>query len=356
MRISDLSASKLAKHFAGCQLTTRLKTGSTMLGKGSFGVVFDVHPGRYVAKISSCNSLCLEKELNVFKRMARHAGLLPFLVKMHQIVSFTSQRRLACKALIMDFAGTDLQTVYRARCQRFPRKVLYDVAYQVVCALEALHTARLVHRDIKPANISMLSSPGSDKLLVRLIDFGLAKNWSSKTVEPRKPRGAGTAKFSGWKQHAGYGGSPGNDLESLIYTLVYLSGIHLEWSGLGKMDKHDQQRKISTLKRFADSTRMCVRLDMFDQSGRPAHVGRSSQNHTNHTIHTNQTNSTRQHNDYLNFADLLDETRTLGLTAMPDYHAVKQLIDIAQCRSGSSQSGQSGQSARSGQSVTTTTS
>src|SRR5215472_13279174 len=53
-----------------------------------------------------------------------------------------------------------------------------EIAQQVTSALAAAEERGLVHRDLKPANL-MLVSPGhktsSNKVLVKIIDFGLAK-------------------------------------------------------------------------------------------------------------------------------------------------------------------------------------
>jgi serine/threonine protein kinase len=54
-----------------------------------------------------------------------------------------------------------------------------QIAQQVTSALAAAEKAGLVHRDLKPANLMLVSpdgEPGNDKkLLVKIIDFGLAK-------------------------------------------------------------------------------------------------------------------------------------------------------------------------------------
>ena len=47
---------------------------------------------------------------------------------------------------------------------------------QVTRALMAAHDKYLVHRDIKPANLMLVTEAGEDELVVKVIDFGLAKS------------------------------------------------------------------------------------------------------------------------------------------------------------------------------------
>ena len=53
------------------------------------------------------------------------------------------------------------------------------IARQVARALMAADRQKLVHRDIKPANIMLVPDEDEDHLLVKVIDFGLAKSISS---------------------------------------------------------------------------------------------------------------------------------------------------------------------------------
>src|SRR5437660_5330853 len=55
-----------------------------------------------------------------------------------------------------------------------PPRLSVEIAIQALHCLEQLHSMGLIHRDISPENI-MLSQDHHGKLLVKVIDFGIAK-------------------------------------------------------------------------------------------------------------------------------------------------------------------------------------
>jgi serine/threonine protein kinase/Tfp pilus assembly protein PilF len=102
-----------------------------------------------------------------------------------------------------------------------------EVTEQAARALAAAETCGVVHRDIKPSNI-MLESDVSGALIVKLIDYGVAK-----VMGPQAERGAeqtqagfiGTPAFASPEQFAGAGQLPidtRSDIYSLGVTLWYL--------------------------------------------------------------------------------------------------------------------------------------
>ena len=59
-----------------------------------------------------------------------------------------------------------------------------SIARQIVDALEAAHEAGIVHRDLKPSNIKLKGSDAHDDLIVKVLDFGVAKALSPVETTP----------------------------------------------------------------------------------------------------------------------------------------------------------------------------
>lgn len=69
--------------------------------------------------------------------------------------------------------GTNIQK-WIAQNGAMPARLTVEIAIQALHGLEHLHSMGLIHRDISPENI-MLSQDHHGKLLVKVIDFGIAK-------------------------------------------------------------------------------------------------------------------------------------------------------------------------------------
>ena len=69
--------------------------------------------------------------------------------------------------------GTNIQK-WIAQTGAVPPRLSVEIAIQALTGLEHLHSMGLIHRDISPENI-MLSQDHHGKLLVKVIDFGIAK-------------------------------------------------------------------------------------------------------------------------------------------------------------------------------------
>jgi casein kinase 1 len=100
---------------------------------------------------------------------------------------------------------------------------------QVVDRLEALHKIGYVHRDIKPDNLVIGFE--ERKKVIYLIDFGLAKRIEETRSEERK-KIMGSLGYMSCRAHEGKQTGVSDDIESLIYTMLFLLNGTLPWSKL----------------------------------------------------------------------------------------------------------------------------
>src|SRR5262245_59034826 len=112
-----------------------------------------------------------------------------------------------------------------------------DIAQQVTSALAAAEKHGLVHRDLKPANLMLVSSDGETgnhkKLLVKIIDFGLAKAIHTQT-DPKSlthDRFVGTPAFASPEQFEHSALDVRSDIYSLGETLWFALTGHTPFPG-----------------------------------------------------------------------------------------------------------------------------
>src|SRR5437764_1654377 len=70
--------------------------------------------------------------------------------------------------------GTNIQK-WIGQNGAMPARLAIEISVQALSGLDHLHSMGLIHRDISPENI-MLSQDHHGKLLVKVIDFGIAKH------------------------------------------------------------------------------------------------------------------------------------------------------------------------------------
>ncbi|XYI00434.1 protein kinase domain-containing protein [Sorangium sp. So ce1128] len=114
-----------------------------------------------------------------FEREARAAAQLrtPHVVQVHDFGFHESVPYLVMELL----QGEDLNARLQRR-GRLPLVEAHRILAQTGKALRSAHDAGLVHRDLKPANLFLARVDGEDEDMVKLLDFGIAKETTSKLV------------------------------------------------------------------------------------------------------------------------------------------------------------------------------
>ena len=82
--------------------------------------------------------------------------------------------------LVMELLHGEPLSARLAREPVLPLATTLNMAVQILLALDAAHALGVVHRDMKPENVFLTDAPGqsgatSDGLLVKILDFGIAK-------------------------------------------------------------------------------------------------------------------------------------------------------------------------------------
>ena len=179
-----------------------------VLGRGGMGITYranDTKLRRTVAlKVINPTLLDEEDAYKMFLREARAAANLNHR-NVAQVFQVGSEEDKVYFAMEFIEGETLDKLVKRRKAQGHPGlelKQALHICQQTVQALLAAEKKNLVHRDIKPANI-MVTAEDDGEMLVKLIDFGLAKSLQNKgehSVFVSQPGFMGTPTYASPEQ------------------------------------------------------------------------------------------------------------------------------------------------------------
>lgn len=203
------------------------------IGSGSFGSVYlgqDNNNNYIAAKVEHKTSQRLFEEYKTYKLLNKY-GFVNGLPKVYQYLE-TPQNNI----MIMQLLGKNLDELYNDNRLMFDIKTVMFIGLQITNLLEGMHNSGFIHRDIKPNNF--LLGCDNDVNHIYIMDFGLSKRYlyKNKHMKMRVGRSLiGTARYASINVHMGIEPSRRDDLESVIYMLIYFLKGHLPWQGLQKM-------------------------------------------------------------------------------------------------------------------------
>lgn len=164
------------------------------------------------------------------------------------------------RVLIMSLHGASLEDLHE-KLGRFSLKTTVMLADQILSRLEYIHSVGYVHRDLKTDNF--LVGKGSFSNRIFMIDFGLSSKFLGSDGKHREMSSGkyflGTSRFASLRTHQGYSQSRRDDLEQLVYIMIYMYRGRLPWSGLNIKDAAAKERKIGQIKADLSYNQICAK-------------------------------------------------------------------------------------------------
>ncbi|CAD8129135.1 unnamed protein product [Paramecium sonneborni] len=135
------------------------------------------------------------------------------------------------------------------KSQQISLSCILAIGISLIQTLEKMHRKSILHLDIKPENIMIsqkIQKYSEDQLLqpgfIKLIDFGLSEFEENRKF--LKNVFIGSLNFASRAFHKGEKLGYKDDLESLLYVLVYLKNFKLPWSKIPSIGLIDMDIKF----------------------------------------------------------------------------------------------------------------
>ena len=224
------------------------------LGEGSFGKVYKAS---YNSKYYAIKFENREEGQDLLKNEATIMSYLkgnPHIPKAHSY-GFSGNYNI----FVLQLLAKSLEDIFN-ELQKFSLKTVAMLAYQMIDALQYIHSKHIIHRDIKPDNFVL----GMDEknAYLYLVDFGLAKKYrNSKTLKQNpyiwKKKFRGNARYASIHAMEEMEQSRRDDLEAVSYVIMYFIRGKLPWQGLKLKRNEDKYQKILEKKKEISSEELC---------------------------------------------------------------------------------------------------
>ena len=186
--------------------------------------------------------------------------------------------------IVESLLGPSLDKLFKFCGRVFPLKTVCLIGIEMVKRLETMHDKGIIHRDLKPNNLTWGNYNSSyknifsynnntlnayDKLdinTIYLIDFGLSCSFWDNSYTQRHYKYAsglnfvGTLRYASLNSHNGIKQSRRDDLESMIYILIYFLKGKLPWQDIKAKNKEERYKNIQQKKSKISIDSLCQDL------------------------------------------------------------------------------------------------
>lgn len=231
---------------------SKLHTGQTIggryeitrkIGEGGMSHVYLAEDRKLSGKMWAVKESVSHPQL--YRSIQDEADLLISLShpRLPRIVDFFPPDSDGYTYLVMDYIqGITLDRYFSGYGNKIPAESILQITDQLLEVLGYLHhhEPAVIFRDLKPSNIMLTS-----QLEVRLIDFGIARNYKQNQIQDTVK--LGTIGFAAPEQYGSGQSDARSDLYSLGALLLYLStgGQCSEWKdGVQKLIRSDMPKTL----------------------------------------------------------------------------------------------------------------
>lgn len=192
------------------------------INQGSFGALYkakNIRTGELVAvKIEQRTEVnTLKYEANVYKYLKNIDGF----VKLKWFGTDDNYNYL-----VIDLLGKSLKNIQSKNI-----KFISYIGKKIINKIMTLHESKIIHRDIKPDNILLNFENSFDDIY--LIDFSFSKKYivnnCNHIIQTHLNKIIGSINYISINVHNLIEPSRRDDLESVIYVLMYIYFGYLEW-------------------------------------------------------------------------------------------------------------------------------
>ena len=233
-----------------------------LLGRGGFGMVYDVSHKRYpmqplAAKIERTRKINgkqnkhpqLYYEYRMYKHL--HKRLQTghnFLPRVKMFTQIFTEDKVKLNVMVMDKVGANVAKIFSSHNKSFTISGVMSIGIQMVNCIKAIHKCNVIHRDVKPENFCVGWGDQQDRLFI--VDFGLSKcfrNSDGTHIPYRSGKSlTGTPRYASIHCHQGVEQSRRDDMESIIYVLIYLACGKLPWQNLRRKKRPQKNSGAQT--------------------------------------------------------------------------------------------------------------
>ena len=247
------------------------------IGSGSFGqVLYGIHKNKsfeVAVKIinSETTSETINKEICFTKKLQKLIGF-----PMIYYTCVYEKNNIIVESLL----GPSLDKLFKYCGRIFPLKTVCSIGKEMVKRLENIHEKGILHRDLKPNNFTWGNYNSSynninnynstnnnnyklDINTIYLIDFGLScsyweNNYSTKHYKLKNGLNfVGTLRYASLNSHKGIRQSRRDDLESMLYILIYFLKGKLPWQDIKAKQKEERHKLIFQIKSKVTIESLC---------------------------------------------------------------------------------------------------